>query len=125
MHSSVPGWLSGFAFIAGWVLMTLAMMLPTTLPLVVRFQTMFAKRDQAGLLISLLIVGYLAAWLGFGFVALPVQAEQMYVCLKTLGRETALILYPGEGHGIQKLPHRLDMGERIVAFCNEHLLSGA
>ncbi len=33
------------------------------------------------------------------------------------------VVYPDEGHGIQKLSHRIDMGERIVAFCRVHLLN--
>lgn len=53
-------------FIVGWVVMTTAMMLPTSLPLISLFQTVVRqRRDQVGL-ISLLITGYLAIWTLFG-----------------------------------------------------------
>jgi predicted metal-binding membrane protein len=53
-------------FIAGWIVMTIAMMLPTTVPLITLFQTMIrARRDRFGL-IGLLAAGYLIAWALFG-----------------------------------------------------------
>ena len=56
-------------YVAGWTLMTIAMMLPTTLPLLEAFRRMTsARRDQTQLLI-VLVVGYLAVWLGFGVAA--------------------------------------------------------
>ncbi len=56
-------------FVAGWVLMTAAMMLPTSLPLVVLFHRMTRPRPDRALLVALLVAGYLAAWTLFGFVA--------------------------------------------------------
>ena len=59
-------WLTAFLYVVGWVLMTSAMMLPTTLPLLRRFDAITAARtDHAGL-VALLISGYLIVWLGFG-----------------------------------------------------------
>jgi predicted metal-binding membrane protein len=56
-------------YVGGWLLMLAAMMLPTTLPLLQRFDHLVSARtDRAGLL-GLLIVGYLLAWAGFGVVA--------------------------------------------------------
>jgi len=53
-------------FVAGWVVMTVAMMLPTTLPLVALFGTLTRQRRHPAGLISLLIVGYLGTWAVFG-----------------------------------------------------------
>ncbi|RPH71566.1 MAG: DUF2182 domain-containing protein [Myxococcaceae bacterium] len=52
-----------------WLLMIVAMMLPTTLPLLNVFARITAGRAKAGLLLALLMLGYLAAWGGFGFAA--------------------------------------------------------
>jgi len=49
------------------------------------------------------------------------ESEQIVDTVRRNEGIVEYVVYPEEGHGIQKLPHRLDMGERIVAFCNEHL----
>ena len=56
-------------YAAGWVLMIAAMMLPTTLPIVEMFRRIVAERTDRNRLVTLLIVGYLATWLGFGLIA--------------------------------------------------------
>lgn len=53
-------------FIVGWVVMTTAMMLPTSLPLITLFQTVVGQRRDRAWLIGLLIIGYLAVWTLFG-----------------------------------------------------------
>ena len=53
----------------GWLLMSTAMMLPTTLPLLAVFQRLVDGRPNAPLLVALVIGGYLLAWAGFGVVA--------------------------------------------------------
>lgn len=57
------------AYVGGWVLMITAMMLPTTLPLLEGFRRMTLKRKDRNTLISLVIAGYLIAWLLFGIAA--------------------------------------------------------
>ena len=57
-------------FVGGWTLMTFAMMLPTSLPLIDMFRRMTAKREDAALLLALLIAGYLLVWTAFGIAAL-------------------------------------------------------
>jgi predicted metal-binding membrane protein len=57
-----------FLFIGGWTVMTLAMMLPTSLPIISTFQTIAGQRQDRPLLVGLLIVGYLAIWTLVGFV---------------------------------------------------------
>ena len=69
-HGQMPSWLLSVAFLVGWLLMTIAMMLPTTVPLINLFSRMVAPRDQARLLVLLLLSGYLTAWLLFGVAAL-------------------------------------------------------
>jgi predicted metal-binding membrane protein len=56
-------------FALGWVLMVSAMMLPTVVPLVALFRTMTRQRRHAGLLIGLLLGGYIAIWSGFGILS--------------------------------------------------------
>lgn len=59
----------GLLYAAGWVLMSAAMMLPTSLPLFRLFDRLTAARSDRTVLISLLITGYLLAWAGFGLTA--------------------------------------------------------
>jgi len=54
------------AFVVGWVLMTCAMMLPTTVPLVHAFRAV--TRHRAALSLALLL-GYVGTWLVFGVTA--------------------------------------------------------
>jgi len=56
-------------YAGAWLLMIVAMMLPTTLPLLRVFQGITAARPDASLLFGLLLLGYVAAWAGFGLVA--------------------------------------------------------
>jgi predicted metal-binding membrane protein len=69
---AVPGgsWLvPGALYAVGWMLMTAAMMLPSTLPLLRRFERLAAARNGRAKLMLLLIGGYLVAWLAFGIAA--------------------------------------------------------
>jgi predicted metal-binding membrane protein len=59
----------GGAFVAGWTLMTFAMMLPTSLPLVQLFRRMTQRRLDSGRLVALLVAGYVAVWALFGAAA--------------------------------------------------------
>jgi predicted metal-binding membrane protein len=56
-------------FVAGWVLMIVAMMLPSSLPLVFVFSGVVRRRPTPGVLVGLLLAGYLAVWSGFGAAA--------------------------------------------------------
>jgi predicted metal-binding membrane protein len=56
-------------FSLGWVLMIIAMMLPSSVPLVVTFGAIVGRRPQPRLLVGLLIAGYLAIWAAFGLAA--------------------------------------------------------
>src|SRR3979411_3124379 len=50
-------------FVAGWVAMLLAMMLPTTLPLVAMFNRLTIARPDRPRLLGLLLIGYLSVWI--------------------------------------------------------------
>ncbi len=56
-------------YAGGWLLMIVAMMLPTTLPLLELFRRMVRNRDDGGRLLGLVIAGYLVCWLAFGIAA--------------------------------------------------------
>jgi predicted metal-binding membrane protein len=70
--------------------MIVAMMLPTTLPVLRIFRGMVAGRPAAGRLYGLLIAGYLCAWLGFGLAAHALDA-----LLLAAARETAWFVAHG------------------------------
>src|SRR5438445_12704900 len=53
-------------YVGGWSVMTIAMMLPTSLPLINLFYALMGRRTNRVLLVALLIGGYLAIWAAFG-----------------------------------------------------------
>ena len=55
-------------FVAGWTLMTVAMMLPTSLPLLAFFQSLVRTRRDRLSLVALLVTGYLSVWIAFAMV---------------------------------------------------------
>jgi predicted metal-binding membrane protein len=56
-------------FTVGWVLMIVAMMLPSSTPLVVIFARLVGRRRRPRRLVLLLLTGYLIVWAAFGFGA--------------------------------------------------------
>jgi predicted metal-binding membrane protein len=56
-------------FTIGWLLMVIAMMLPSSAPLVVLFGGLVRRRRRPGRLVALLLVGYLLVWTTFGLAA--------------------------------------------------------
>ncbi len=61
--------LPALLYVGGWVLMTAAMMLPTTLPLLGIFGRLIEGRPDRALLLTLVILGYLLIWAAFGLAA--------------------------------------------------------
>jgi len=61
--------LPGLLYVGGWLLMTAAMMLPTVLPLLRRFERLTAARADRHILVGLLIADYLLVWAAFGIAA--------------------------------------------------------
>src|SRR3990172_2860230 len=56
-------------FAVGWVLMIVAMMLPSSVPLVMTFGALVRRRRRPGALVGLLLAGYLSVWAAFGLAA--------------------------------------------------------
>ena len=54
-----------------------------------------------------------------------INSEQMYQALRSLGRETQLIVYPGEAHSLDKPSHRRDRMERYLAWYGKYLGGGS
>src|SRR5262245_43822757 len=54
--------------VAGWTLMLVAMMLPTSLPLISMFDRIAAQRPDRVRLVALLLAGYLSIWAAFGLL---------------------------------------------------------
>jgi predicted metal-binding membrane protein len=52
-------------FVGGWTLMTVAMMLPTSLPLIAFFRTLVRRRSNRVSLVALLVLGYVGVWVAF------------------------------------------------------------
>ncbi len=64
-----PVALEAVLFSLGWVLMIVAMMLPSSIPLVMTFEALVRRRRRPGLLVLLLLAGYLLVWGAFGLTA--------------------------------------------------------
>jgi predicted metal-binding membrane protein len=69
-ESGLPWLAAAIVFLACWQVMTLAMMLPSSLPLT-RLMTYAArKQERPGQIISAFLLGYAAVWTAFALVAL-------------------------------------------------------
>lgn len=51
----------------------------------------------------------------------PQEAVQFHTALLENGVNSVLVVYPEEGHGIQKLPAAIDYGARVVGWFHEHM----
>ncbi|MHB1197168.1 MAG: S9 family peptidase [Lutibacter sp.] len=49
------------------------------------------------------------------------NSEQMYQAMKRLGRETLLVVYPGESHGLQRPSFIKDRYERYIKWFDSHV----
>ncbi len=49
------------------------------------------------------------------------QSFEFWHALKTLGVETQLMVYAGEGHGIGQVAHRIDILKRADSWFSSHL----
>ena len=53
----------------------------------------------------------------------PVQeAEQIVTALQERGREVVYLRYEDEGHGLVRLPNRIDAYPQVAAFLERYLL---
>lgn len=70
---------------AAWVLMIAAMMLPTTYPLLAMFRRIVAGRPDEPRLTSLVVAGFVLAWLAFGLAAHAADAGLTLVAERSPG----------------------------------------
>lgn len=68
-HSGLPLWAATAVFLLSWQVMVVAMMLPSTVPLVRLFAGVSANAPRPGRQIAALLGGYAAVWSAFGVVA--------------------------------------------------------
>ena len=55
----------------------------------------------------------------------PSESEQMVATVRRNEGVVEYVVFEREGHGIQRLPNRLEMARRIAVFVDTHLLAGA
>ncbi len=78
------GWALPVAlYVGGWLLMISAMMLPTVVPLLNRFDRLVSQRPDRGWLLALVIGGYMLAWLAFGVAAHLLDAAVQQAALQS------------------------------------------
>jgi predicted metal-binding membrane protein len=84
-------------FTGGWAVMIVAMMLPTTLPIIATFHTMASARGDRFFLVGLVVIGYIVSWASFGVIVyvaylllhmlvnfIPVLKNNSWVAVPTL-----------------------------------------
>jgi predicted metal-binding membrane protein len=114
-------------YVVGWTLMTVAMMLPTTMPLLEIFRRLTARRPERSQLIALVILGYLGVWASFGVAAhladwlLHQLAERSaWLAANAWVIGTATLLLAG-GFQFTRLKYRcLDKCRAPLSFVMEH-----
>jgi predicted metal-binding membrane protein len=80
-------------FVVGWTVMSVAMMLPSSLPLITVFRTITRGAPRNTALVTLLAAGYLATWALFGAVAWLADAalHQLVEASPLLGARAPMI----------------------------------
>jgi predicted metal-binding membrane protein len=68
-HGDLPLLVALAVFVLAWQLMIVAMMLPSSLPLVRLFRVAAANQPRPGRAMAGLLLGYAAVWTGFGAIA--------------------------------------------------------
>lgn len=81
-------------FALGWTLMTVAMMLPTSFPLLGLFHTLVSEREHRASLLALCIIGYLTTWVFFGALA-HFGVSQLYPFVADVNFQTGLLILAG------------------------------
>ena len=67
-HGAVSDTTVALLFVGAWTVMTVAMMLPTSVPLIATFDTIAGQRPDRSLLVALVVIGYLLTWILLGLV---------------------------------------------------------
>jgi predicted metal-binding membrane protein len=114
-------------FVAGWTLMTVAMMLPSSLPLVTLFRTLVRQRPDRTWLVVLLIAGYLGIWTLFG-VMIRIGDWGLHQAVERSGRlqanawvlGAATLVLAGLYQFTPLMYHCLDKCRSPLSFIMEH-----
>jgi predicted metal-binding membrane protein len=114
-------------FVAGWVVMIVAMMLPTSLPLLLLFGGMVRRRSDCQRLLALLVVGYVSVWTMFGLLVhladtalhtLVAASPWLQVHVWLIGAATLLV---AGGYQFTSLKyHCLEQCRSPLAFITSH-----
>jgi predicted metal-binding membrane protein len=103
-------------FVGSWTVMTIAMMLPTSLPLLATFGAVARDRRDRSILIALVVGGYLLAWSLFGAVVYAGQVAAQQIAIGS----GAILLMAGI-YQFTPLKHRcLDKCRSPFTFVIEH-----
>jgi predicted metal-binding membrane protein len=62
-------------FVAAWQVMTAAMMLPSSIPMIRRFSQISRGQARPRLILGVFVVAYFVVWTGFAVVVLPLDAS--------------------------------------------------
>jgi predicted metal-binding membrane protein len=81
-------------FVVGWTVMCVAMMLPTSLPVLSAFHAIAGSRPDRPTLVSLVVLGYLAVWTGFGVVVYGGHQALQHLSLASGWGQTPAIATP-------------------------------
>ncbi|MGH3065030.1 MAG: DUF2182 domain-containing protein [Gaiellaceae bacterium] len=119
-------------FVGGWTLMTVAMMLPTSLPLVAFFRTLVRRRPHRASLVALLVVGYVAVWAAFagvvhaGDLGVHVAVERVgWLEANAWGITAATFLFAGVYQFTALKYHCLDKCRSPVGFVMQNWRGGS
>lgn len=131
-RESLPLVAHAAAYVVAWTLMTVAMMLPTALPLVEMFRRLVRERADRGALAATLIAGYLAVWAAFGLGAhgLGWALHELYAASGWLHRSpwlpSAAILVFAGAYQFSSFKYRcLDACRSPMHFIVQHWRGGA
>jgi predicted metal-binding membrane protein len=69
IHAHLPMWVALGLFVGAWQLMIVAMMLPSSLPLIRLFRVAASNQPRPGRATAGLLIGYSAVWTAFGALA--------------------------------------------------------
>jgi predicted metal-binding membrane protein len=114
-----PDLRSLLSFALGWALMTVAMMLPTSFPLLGLFRSLVSERKHRAWLVALCIAGYIATWVLFGMLA-HFGVSQLYAFVTDVNFQTALLLVAGIYQFTPLKHYCLQKCRSPLSFISEH-----
>jgi predicted metal-binding membrane protein len=114
-------------FLGGWIVMTTAMMLPASVPLLATFQAVVQDRPDRPVLVALVIIGYLLTWTMFGGLVLTASLAAQGIAGRSSSlapaafRTGAWILFLAGAYQFTPLKHRcLQKCRSPFTFVIEH-----